>query len=305
MDNSVIEEFSRQAKELGAAFAACKGKSTTNIIFDEKHKDLVETIRKDITKQHSIASKAEKEAHKSIANTPEVSLSPDVDLESSAPEVSLFQDVDLESSRIWKSVTEACEKLTERIQPMLKSVAYGENGEVQLGYDQTNSDSLTGAINEFKKTVENDISKLGKPQQTPQVEKVELPKEKSSEIGMMLTDITKAARAYVENQSSGLPQPAKDRLIMNKVNHGLKEAGINATVSISNGKIAELTFEPKDKIAITAMARQHNKQVAMGEHSRAIGTQTNLQDMNPLVQGGTPKLEVVKPIAAKPAAPSL
>jgi len=54
VDNSIYDEFARQATKLGIKFAACNGTQTTNIIVNEDQKDaalqILKTVKKDLEK---------------------------------------------------------------------------------------------------------------------------------------------------------------------------------------------------------------------------------------------------------------
>jgi len=306
MSNSIFDEFSRQAKKLGVPFAACTGASTTNIIFDEKHKELVDTIRKDVTKQHALAVKAKE------GENPEKDAHP------------LFREVDLQSSRTCKAITmacdildskENCETLVSKLEPMTRSIT-DANGQILLELDPAQADAIKNAVDEFNISL--------------QTEKVALSPEKSSEIYKMVADIATAARNSVENNSPKLPQSEKDKAIAGIINNGLRDSGIQAEVSV-NGRNVWLHFDPKDKISVTSAARQHNKQVALGEHLRNTEmiradnepglNQLGQRENSPIAQQGNaptvphdglsrlgngtpqspPKLEVVKSVSAAPA----
>lgn len=251
IDGKLLDKFGEQAKALGVAFAACRGKDTANVIFTKKQENVVNTIMKTITSELEKSKNTE---------TKEQKIPSEKTVETKATNIPAQSN--FEGSEIEKIINAQLEKFVEQLKPLLEKVEKTQEG-LSIYFNPENRLEILEEVGKISKTKD-----------------IEFPKEKASELTKMISDIAATRRKTLDKENLNMPIKERNSAIIKTINSELKKNGILAKVFLVGGKL-DVKFDPRNKNRIMSIAKDYNRNISLGKQ------QNNVAEINKPKSKGT------------------
>jgi len=237
IDNRLFDKFSEQAKALGVGFAACKGESTTNIIFPKSKENVVDMITKSLDAELEKIKALDVEADKTKSDSGLISTNnPQPKLEKS----------DFEGSEIEKIINSELDKFMQQLSPVLERIEKNQN-KILLHFNPENKDKILEQVGRINNTQE-----------------IKFSKGKATELTKMISEISNTLRRSIQNSQRNIPPEARNKVLITELNRELKKNGVDVTVFFEGEKF-NIKFDPKNKNKIMSKAKEYNKNITLGK----------------------------------------